>query len=103
MNMITLVQMDESKFPWNGIYFHGQCEDFVNSVIDQGAGDLVGSIEVENPPFGKYEVDVYGKTAIAYVWLGAGGDRIRGLIVFPDDEQGMIDANSSFLENKKFL
>lgn len=108
--MINLVQYDESRFPWSGIYFHGQCEEFVSALGDS-PGDLAGSIETENPPEGIHDVFVYGKLAQAYVWKTnicrylniKDGFRKRGLIVFPEDKESVALAISLFAEKKPYL
>lgn len=99
--MINLVQIDDSKYPWSGIYFHGMCEDFVGRVSNS-TGDLVGSIETPVPVEGLYDVDVYGRKAKAFVWRGHALS-YRGLVVFEDDKESMSAAEVLYYQKKEFL
>lgn len=117
-----------SQYSWHSVYFHYECEDYVNSVYNKNvsdeewcAPDLVGGLQpMDEVEDGVYDCMVYNEPAKLFIWTdkelslvfrfgGGKPDRKarefirRGLIVFPGDEKAMKYAQQKMLERATFL
>jgi len=85
------------------IYFHGKLLDHVGEVTGELVADLVAAdAEIEK---GIHMFEVYGKTAIAYVWgisNSDGSELKKGLIVDATDAPSIEYAIENF-ERKAFI
>lgn len=110
---------DESpRFPWWGVYFHGEAERFVDARWNFDppcAPDLVGaSVSSREVPDGRHDVTVYGRPAVLFLWER--DDRYpyadedgrptrwrRGYVVFEDDTVAYELARQRFLDGRRYL
>jgi len=89
----------EENYAWEGIYFHGQAERWVEAQPDVYAPDLVSGPSY--PSEGIHDAEAYGLPCNVYLWWD-GGIR-RGLVVAKEDKQGNEYALDRFVRQRGTL